>query len=43
MASPNQFFTQEQKDRIVSAIQEAELQTSGEIRVHIENNDGGDS
>lgn len=31
------FFTQEQKDQIVAAIEEAELSTSGEIRVHVEN------
>ena len=30
------FFTQEQKDKIVAAIEEAELSTSGEVRVHIE-------
>jgi len=30
-------FTKEQKQQIVSAIKEAELKTSGEIRVHIEN------
>ncbi len=30
------FFTAEQKDAIVKAIQEAERNTSGEIRVHIE-------
>jgi len=31
------FFTQEQKDTIFHAIEEAEKQTSGEIRVYIEN------
>ena len=31
------FFSREEKARIKSAIQEAELNTSGEIRVHIEN------
>ena len=31
------FFNREEKARIKSAIQEAELNTSGEIRVHIEN------
>jgi uncharacterized membrane protein len=31
------FFTKEQKEGIKSAIREAELNTSGEIRVHIEN------
>ena len=32
------FLSTEQKARIVNAIREAELQTSGEIRVHIEPN-----
>ncbi|MEA3496886.1 MAG: TPM domain-containing protein [Bacteroidota bacterium] len=32
----NHFFTQEQKDSIVNAVKDAELQTSGEIRVHID-------
>ena len=31
------FFSNEEQRRIVSAIKEAELDTSGEIRVHIEN------
>jgi len=31
------FFTSEQKKQIVASIKEAELNTSGEIRVHIEN------
>ncbi len=31
------FFTIEQKEKIVAAIKQAELDTSGEIRVHIEN------
>ncbi len=31
------FFTKAEEARIVAAIKEAELQTSGEIRVHIEN------
>ena len=31
------FFSKEEQRRIVSAIKEAELDTSGEIRVHIEN------
>lgn len=30
-------FTPEERERITSAIKEAELETSGEIRVHIEN------
>ena len=33
---PNRFFTKEEKGKIVTAIKEAELQTSGEIRVHLE-------
>ena len=33
---PSQFFTKEQKELITSAIREAELNTSGEVRVHIE-------
>lgn len=32
------FFSKEQQDKIVAAIQEAELNTSGEIRVHLEPN-----
>jgi uncharacterized membrane protein len=31
------FFSKEEKDRIKSAIKEAELNTSGEIRVHLDN------
>lgn len=31
-----QLFTKEQKNEIVNAVKEAELNTSGEIRVHIE-------
>ncbi len=31
------FFTQEDKNRIRSAVLKAELDTSGEIRVHLEN------
>ena len=33
----SKIFTSDQKQEIVSAIKEAELNTSGEIRVHIEN------
>jgi uncharacterized membrane protein len=36
------FFTQEQQDRIVEAIREAETNTSGEIKVHIEKECPGD-
>ncbi len=35
---PSHFFNQEQKKQVTDAIQEAELNTSGEIRVHIESN-----
>jgi uncharacterized membrane protein len=34
--SASNFFTADQKTEIVAAIKEAELNTSGEIRVHIE-------
>ena len=33
---PSQFFSEEQKKNITDAVKEAELNTSGEIRVHIE-------
>ena len=33
---PSQFFNEEQKKSITNAIKEAELNTSGEIRLHIE-------
>ncbi|PLX21570.1 MAG: hypothetical protein C0597_03245 [Marinilabiliales bacterium] len=33
---PSQFFNEEQKKQITDAVKEAELNTSGEIRVHIE-------
>ena len=36
------FFTKEQKIEIVNAIKQAELNTSGEIRVHIEKSCKGD-
>ncbi|KIO43369.1 MULTISPECIES: TPM domain-containing protein [Sanguibacteroides] len=35
--SPEKYFTEEQKDKMVAAIREAEKNTSGEIRIHIEN------
>ena len=35
--SARSFFTKEELQKIVAAIKEAELNTSGEIRVHIEN------
>lgn len=34
---PSDFFTSSQKDAMVAAIQEAEKNTSGEIRIHVEN------
>ncbi len=37
------FFTEEQKANIVCAIKEAELNTSGEVRVHIELRCKGDA
>jgi len=33
----SKFFTSDQKQQIISAIKDAEFNTSGEIRVHIEN------
>lgn len=38
MASDNLFFTEEEQQYIIEAIQEAERQTSGEVKVHIEKN-----
>jgi uncharacterized membrane protein len=37
MSSSTEFLSEEQKQRITAAIEEAEKMTSGEIRVHIEN------
>ena len=34
--NPSKFFTQEQKKQITDAIKDAELNTSGEIRLHVE-------
>jgi len=34
--NPSKFFTKEQKKQITDAIKEAELNTSGEIRLHVE-------
>ncbi len=36
MASAKNFFTETEKDAIVAAIRKAELHTSGEIRVHVD-------
>jgi uncharacterized membrane protein len=40
--NPAKFFTEEEKERIVQAIKEAEKETSGEIRLHIESRCKGD-
>ena len=37
MMTSRTFFSKEEQQKIVAAIKEAELNTSGEIRVHIEN------
>ncbi len=34
--NPNKFFTKEEKEKVVKAIQNAENKTSGEIRLHLE-------
>ena len=39
---PSHFFTQEEKELILQAIREAELNTSGEIRVHVERRCNGE-
>ena len=36
------FFTKEEQDQILAAIKEAEKETSGEIRIHIETTCPGD-
>lgn len=36
--NPAKFFTEEQKKQITDAIKDAELNTSGEIRLHVEKN-----
>lgn len=43
MPAASDFLTQEEKDRIVAAIAEAEQKTTGEIRVHVENWCWGDA
>ena len=42
MSTSRNFFTSEQKKDIVNAVKQAELNTSGEIRVHIEDKCKGD-
>ena len=43
MPKARDFFTAEQQQQIVHAIKQAELKTSGEIRVHLEEKCGGDA
>ena len=43
MPSANNFFTKEQQEYLRQSIMNAELDTSGEIRVHIENTCKGDA
>jgi len=43
MPTANNFFTKEQQEYLHQAIMNAELDTSGEIRVHIENTCKGDA
>jgi uncharacterized membrane protein len=43
MSNAKNFFTKEQQEDISQAIMNAELDTSGEIRVHIENTCTGDA
>ena len=42
MANASSFFTKEEQSMILSAVKEAEAETSGEIRVHIETSCTGD-
>ena len=42
MNSAKSLFTKAEQDKIIQAIREAEHQTSGEIRVHLENSCPGD-
>jgi len=42
MKNTSDFFSKEQQNKIVQAIKEAELNTSGEIKVHIEKKCKGD-
>lgn len=42
MATAKTIFTQTEQDQITAAIREAEMNTSGEIRVHIESSCKGD-
>ncbi len=38
----NKYFTAEQQKRIIAAIEQAEKNTSGEVRVHLEKKCNGD-
>lgn len=40
---PSKFFSREQKERILQTVRDAELDTSGEIRVHIERSCKGEA
>jgi uncharacterized membrane protein len=42
MTNASSFFTKEEQSKILSAVKEAEEETSGEIRVHIETSCSGD-
>jgi uncharacterized membrane protein len=42
MANASSFFTKEEQSKILSAVKEAEEETSGEIRVHLETSCSGD-
>ncbi len=43
MINPKSFFNDDEKTKIVTAIQQAEAKTSGEIRVHIDKTRAADS
>jgi uncharacterized membrane protein len=42
MAKASYFFTEDQKAKILASVKEAEQDTSGEIRVHVETSFNGD-
>lgn len=42
MVKASSFFTAEERDKLLAAIREAEKETSGEIRIHIETSCKGD-
>ena len=39
---PKKFFTEDEQKKIIEEIRQAEEQTSGEIRVHLDRHSGGD-